>query len=267
MTTDVPRRAALDTTQILENVLSFLSPRSLFAFQRVSRQWKGLIARSPPIQEKVFLRCQAKAPEVWMLIGPKPRPSVPPGEIRALKYSLFESRRMFRTVSAAEVESGDWKGKSGGAQQLFTPVTLNPWLRRRSPVDENACVEWSRSELHSSLRNTYLTDPPCKEVTATMGFQHPWYHHHILGSATIRSDKPLTLRDIVDGTLASTTWRLAISTEVLPLAARDITMAEKLEELKGNSSLAYHHSSLHLQLVVNGTTNHALVLEADQLIV
>jgi hypothetical protein len=44
-------------------------------------------------------------------------------------------------------------------------------------------------------------------------------------------------------------------------------MAEKLEELKGNSSLAYHHSSLHLQLVVNGTTNHALVLEADQLIV
>jgi hypothetical protein len=64
MTTDVPRRAALDTTEILENILRFLPPRTLFGVHRVSRQWKGLIARSPRIQERMFLRCQAKAPEV-----------------------------------------------------------------------------------------------------------------------------------------------------------------------------------------------------------
>jgi len=36
-TTNDPRRAALDITEILENVLSFLPPRILFGVQRVSR--------------------------------------------------------------------------------------------------------------------------------------------------------------------------------------------------------------------------------------
>jgi hypothetical protein len=268
MTTDVPRRAALDTTEILDKILTFLSPRTLFGIQRVSRQWKDLIARSPPIQEKMFLRCQARAPEVWTLTNPKSEPDIPPAEMRALRYNYFELRRKFHTVSTAGVESGTWKSKSGGTQQLFTPVTLNPWLRRRSSTDKEILVESTVLELHNSLRNAYLTEPPCKEVKATMVFERTGSQPLILSSATIRSDNPLTLGNVMDGTLTSTTWRLASSAEAFSLAAKEITMAEKIEELEKQDSLrAVRPIALHLQPVITGTTNHALVLEAHLLII
>lgn len=215
MTTEVPRRAALDTTEILEKILACLPPQTLFGVQRVSRQWRDLIARSPPIQEKMFLRRVDRVPEVWMMTPLKPEPEIPSDEMRVLELSECN----FRTVSAAEVESGDCESKYGarGTQHLRTPVALNPWLRRRTwlrrsdsyLIEAEVSVKLfalTRFALNSSLMNTYLTDPPCEECEVGMAFKS--YHHYILVSATIRSDKPLTLGDVMDRTLVSKTWKL-----------------------------------------------------------
>jgi len=113
-----PRRVR--QTEILEHVLSFLPPRALFVVQRVSQQWKDTIVTSPAIEEKMFLRCRIKTPEIWMLTNPDRKPI----SVSADGMSTFPDHK-FRTVSVSEVKSGDWKGSSGGIEHLFTPVTLS----------------------------------------------------------------------------------------------------------------------------------------------
>ncbi|KAM0688809.1 hypothetical protein Q7P36_010884 [Cladosporium allicinum] len=276
MTVAMSRRAALDTTEILEDVLKFLTPQTLFAVQSVSRQWRDLIVRSPSIQKKMFLCCQAKEPEVWTMKPPRPEPEIPVSEMRVLPPK-------FRRVSAAEVESGDWKSNYGacGIQPLRTPVALNPWLRRRYNYDicsieaEVDAALWptAYSGLHGSLRNAYLTDPPCKECSVRMQFKayRRGYHVECLNwiyvISTIRSDKPLTLGDVMDRTLASKMWDLCgYMDSSWKTAVKSITLADKIDDLKKQDSLVMvTPCELKLNLKVNGTTNHALVLNSDQL--
>jgi hypothetical protein len=129
MITEIPLRVALNTTEILENVLSFLTPFSLFSLQRVCRQWRDLIASSPSIQETMFLRARDRLSEVWM----SEKPLLPPF-FQKERFSDFLNQK-FRVVSATEIESGAWKSSFGGAQHLFTLVTLNPLLSRARDID------------------------------------------------------------------------------------------------------------------------------------
>jgi hypothetical protein len=208
-----------------------------------------------------------------MMTPLKPEPEIPSDEMRVLELSECN----FRTVCAAEVESGDCESKYGarGTQHLRTPVALNPWLRRRTwlrrsdsyLIEAEVSVKLfalTRFALHSGLMNTYLTDPPCEECEVGMAFKS--YHHYILVSATIRSDKPLTLGDVMDRTLVSKTWKLVTEHKPFRWPAKDTTLAEKIDELKKRDSLvAFEPCELKLKLKVNGTTNHALVLNSDQL--
>lgn len=55
-------------------------------------------------------------------------------------------------------------------------------------------------------------------------------------------------------------------TQTFRWPAKDTTLAEKIDELKKRDSLvAFEPCELKLKLKVNGTTNHALVLNSDQL--
>jgi hypothetical protein len=212
-----PGRVALDIPEILESALSFLPPRTLFGVQRVSHLWKSTIAASPPIQEKTFLRLRTKTSEIWMLKNPR---SVPRGWNRGEERPGLDWN--FRIVGDTEMQSGSWKIKSGELQHLLTLVTLSPFLHimqygsANDRIEENShafqarLVPTAKFAQHNSFRNTYLTDPPCKEVGLYMNYEarlSPPELHTIGGYAEIRSDKPLTLGDIIDQTLASPdTW-------------------------------------------------------------
>jgi hypothetical protein len=234
MTTDAPRRAALDTTEILENVLSFLPPHTLFVIQRVSQQWRNIIAASPPIQEKMFLRCRVKSPEVWMLTNPGPR-----RDLTLPQYAnpVYPDRK-FRTVSASEVESGVWKKSSGGIEHLFTPVTLSPFLRREYGIisyyiEATNISMWTdvmptkALAQHSSLKNTYLTDPPSKDCEAYLHYEARTSSSKplsITGHARMLSDKPLIWGDVIDQSLASDSS--------VCLDGKKLTVAERIEVLE-----------------------------------
>ena len=67
-------RAALDIPEILEDVLRFMPSKNFFGVQRVCSQWKDLIASSPAIQEKLFLRLRNDMSETWLLTDSKSIP-------------------------------------------------------------------------------------------------------------------------------------------------------------------------------------------------
>jgi hypothetical protein len=145
-----PRRAALDIPEILENVLRFLQFKTVFGVQRVCRQWKDLIASSPAIQEKLFLRLRNDTSETWMSMNSKSVPC----NIRELPR---DSELNFRMVNTVEVESGSWRHTAPGVKHLFKPVALNPLLSRTSTsVSSWREVAVIRSRW-MSLRHTHLT--------------------------------------------------------------------------------------------------------------
>jgi hypothetical protein len=51
------------TTELLENILSFLPTNDIFTVQQVSKPWKEAIATSPSIQRKLFIRPTNQEPE------------------------------------------------------------------------------------------------------------------------------------------------------------------------------------------------------------
>jgi hypothetical protein len=67
METDVSRQAVLNTNELLEGILAFLPPKQLFANQRVCNQWRNVIASSPELQKKMFLRVDEVPRQTWGL--------------------------------------------------------------------------------------------------------------------------------------------------------------------------------------------------------
>lgn len=230
MKTDGPRRAALTTTEILENVLSFLPPKNIFSVQRVCRQWKDVIDSSPAIQEKMFLRLQNKAPETWRLTEENDQP------------------RMVKVPAGAigdDVLHGDWYSHPMGS--YYTPVTLNPFLRLRAScftiderlyrfVSEDAELR-HRSQFgqHPSYMQTHITDPPCNFLVVTLVYTSSPVSldfHSVFHVLLLKSDRPLTIGELIDKAChergeATVLDKAAESRDIL-----DTTLADAIKDLQ-----------------------------------
>ena len=163
----------------------------------------------------MFLRVRARTPETWMLIDPQRFSDT---SFRCYKLSDFVGRG-FRTATATEVESRDSKSSSGVTHHLFTPVTLNPLLSCQHQFDfsrltNGTCLfsatlrSVTNVAQHDTFRDIHLTDPPCNYASAVLTFDartpSRWLQS-VTCHTVIRSDKPLTLGAVIDGTLASNT--------------------------------------------------------------
>jgi len=58
MTTDAARKAVFNTSELLENIISFLPHVDILKTQRLSRQWKNAVDSSPSLQTKLWLKPQ-----------------------------------------------------------------------------------------------------------------------------------------------------------------------------------------------------------------
>jgi hypothetical protein len=61
-------RRALQTTELLENILVHLPVKDLFVHQRVSKRFQATIAESLAIQRKMFLRLSSTPREYWKYV-------------------------------------------------------------------------------------------------------------------------------------------------------------------------------------------------------
>jgi hypothetical protein len=59
-----PAQQVLNTTELLENILSFLPMPHVLGKSRVTRKWKAVIDNSPALQDKLFLRYKDSQAEV-----------------------------------------------------------------------------------------------------------------------------------------------------------------------------------------------------------
>ena len=108
MDLEEPRSACqsvFGTTELLENIISFLPMRNIFIVQSVSKQWRNVIANSPSIEEKMFLR-----------IKPTPKETC---DTRLMGWAYLALQRLGRPVPST-----------------LTLVRLNPELRH-----DEACTK------------------------------------------------------------------------------------------------------------------------------
>ena len=198
-----PRSACQDvlgTTELLEHIISFLPMRKIFTVQQVSKQWRDIIATSPSIEEKMYLRLKTTPKETC--------------DPRLMGWPYRALQRLGRPVPST-----------------FTLVSLNPELRH-----DEACtmrcfgltcarhgtrvmVRWGPSPIKQchSLFDTYISDPPCMraEVCLTVRFKKevngvsdsaPEYPIKIwVSGITASSESGLTFQDVLRAALNART--------------------------------------------------------------
>jgi hypothetical protein len=193
MTLDSLSLAVFGTCELLEGVLSYLPLKDLFVLQRVSKQWGKVIAASPQLQEKMFLRLQSKIPkETWVIdsLGESP-------------FDVFMESHASFMLRTRKLEFRLAKTPSSEAKRLYTPITLSPALQilrsclktpqRVLGSRERASISVRRAELdeHSSLCEMYLSDPPCCKVRLSL-LTEPAGE-----GSLIKSNKGVTVGDVL----------------------------------------------------------------------
>lgn len=175
----------------------------------------------------------------------------------------------FRTVNATELETGSWRSNFDDTQCLFTPVNLNPWLRRIFNFDSywmegyngtfvDSVLEASFAH-HNSLRDTYLSDPPCKECLMRMSYFTQGESLLFIRSQ-IESDKPLTLGDVIDQVLASKTWGLCKRrATTIKTVTGEITFAEEINKLEKQRGRAVKPRGLQFHLTLGGRAKESAI--------
>lgn len=223
-----PRSAcqiALGTTELLEHIISFLPMRKIFTVQSVSKQWRNVIANSPSIEEKIFLR-----------IKTTPKETCDP---RLMGWAYWALQRVGRPVPTT-----------------FTLVSLNPELRydaacamRRYGLTcvhhgTRVKVRWGPAPIKQchSLFDTYISDPPCRraEVCLTVRFKKevhgvsdsaPEYPIKIwVSNITASSECGLTFQDVL---------RAALNAREGIDCKDDFNLPSKLEHPSKLSALRY----------------------------
>lgn len=158
--------------------------------QGISKSWRAVIAASPGLQERMFLRLQnATSKETWVLDGPNRSGLV--GNIAAYRKSVE-----LTGVPKLRLFDGD---RTTGAEFLI-PLTLNPIFNlidtihnlarlpfstasrltgsAKSPTFERVCLSGVDAvricvppvalRRQCSLWNVYLSDPPCRVATGKL---------------------------------------------------------------------------------------------------
>lgn len=155
---EIAFRRVLGTTELLERIICYLLMKKIIDVQRVSRQWKNVIAGSPSIQKKLFKRRENKEQEIWVLVKRNPMR----GRIRDKLQRV-----------PVPPPPGRW---------VITPVTLNPMLHEaRTWLAPNALAfpvsmlpnlvsvhfsAWANALQYeeSCVRDMFITDPPCTKI-------------------------------------------------------------------------------------------------------
>jgi hypothetical protein len=164
----------LSTTELLEQVLSFLPFKKIFIAQRVSKYWKDVIADSPDIQQKLFNRLSTKPRELWALFKRETRHSDPDSAETSGLTGVQEYSMQKVDQPQHYVYPYTWL-----IVDLNPMMTMDtgPFARRKLPAFKGVSQDFGiRGEIvcytgtMDALKQRatmYLSDPPC--LSASLG--------------------------------------------------------------------------------------------------
>lgn len=207
--------AVLDTTELLEHIISFLPRNRVFVDTRVSKHWRNSILDSPSLRKHMWL-------------PPKSTPHDAP--VKPELSGTLESIHARSGLPFVEVTVS-----ADGEESWYTPVGLNPMLKlwddsdpyehderllRQSwsntpedrftsfRLDSTICMDSLRELRDSgpSYLDTFLTMPPRRRAKVrfdlTLEFANAQVHAHV--SSDIAEHDPLSLRTLIGTALAPT---------------------------------------------------------------
>ena len=240
-TTEAPSSSAqagvFATVELLELVLLDLDPVTLFAIQRVCKQWKCLIAGSHRLQEHMFLRAPA-------CNNNKPKPNrqlstqCPTTTTKSTTHATWDDYKQenvnynYNDTNETETDANDIDASSIRLSPILQPNTFTFPTRTKLAV---SCVQTSLLSGHPSWHNMYLSFPACKSTTVAL-----WWTlgDSMRGSVYLESlagSDGLRFRDVVEAALAMRTgkWKRLPVGEVMPLSAagEDVSLGGLLERV------------------------------------
>lgn len=232
MGTEASRQAVLDTNELLEGILSFLPPIQLFADQRVCKRWRDVIASSPGLQKKMFLRVDEVPRETW--------------ELMADYYDVDGSPRIDLRRCDSGTATWPWR--------LVTPTSLSPLLETTNYDDEEEeemstydknCVAFRLTcdlaiGSRSSVLDTYFSNPPCYDFTLDLDFDlEPAIPRHsglMMSPVRIQTKEALKVGEALDRAMAIhtnvTLCENYFDRTVKSKTYRDVTVTEVIDKLQ-----------------------------------
>lgn len=176
MTTDASRKAVLNTTELLEQIILCLPAKTIFGMQRTCKQFRDVIQDSTPIQQTIFLKPSVQ-PQMWKMSS----------DSRELEWAVTPEvwRQGMKFVKCTEDEQK--AVKSDGPRVL--PVKMNP-LFQEAGVNVMGSMSLMKSYLDTpetsfdlslggtpifdiqSWRRMLVSDPPMEHVELTLLFWH-----------------------------------------------------------------------------------------------
>ncbi|KAM0714425.1 hypothetical protein Q7P37_010212 [Cladosporium fusiforme] len=178
------RQAVLQTNELLDAILVNLPMKQLFVAQRVCKRFKAVIAATPAIQEKMFLRSKKEEDlEVWTMLGPE-RKCTP----LAFNPMLVP-------------DQSDWY------EAMSSGEAIESWLNDPTLL---------RDQTRKSFLHLYITNPPCRKADVWLVAE---YGSHSSGDRAllkygfyvpihVELEHGLTFKDLLDAAMNKrASWR------------------------------------------------------------
>lgn len=204
--TRLPRENVLETTELMEKILSYLPLRELLVCRDLSKRVKRIIDDSPLLKETMFLRPTRAQRQAWRL----------PAEIDGSGKGITSVRPVSGMVPLP-----------GGIDHLSprypmphetrTPAVLNPIFPDRLSrtldglYSRDMCDHvFTADILHhiesagdltrpGSVLDMYLTQPPCRQAWVTASFSvpsNPTEVSHLSCEGLLELETGITIRDL-----------------------------------------------------------------------
>lgn len=199
MTTDAAHKAVLNTSELLESILVYLPPKTLFGVQRVSKQFQAIITTSIPIQEKMFLRLRNKPQQSWSLKGKPNASGYNPYFVECASSSPDPILRKPTELNPfLKLDSYYYYKGSSCAERVWN----HPTEFINLPFDQPMSLTTLRTAPPSILR-TYICDPPSGDFNIHYNYRFPQSGIMVYQDKVEGVESSRTIGDIVRNVLGS----------------------------------------------------------------
>jgi hypothetical protein len=206
-----PSEKVVETTELLENILSFLPLKALLTCRKLSKRVKSVIDGSLVLREAMFLRPTRVPRKAWRLDP----------EIDGSGKGITSVRPVVGMIPLPDEAAGDLRTPHPSPHVIRTPAILNPIFpsrKERTPdVDgsRDVCDYVATGDMlhhigkgnlnrQDIVLDMYLTQPPCRQAwvsasfSISRGLTNPSEVSYLVCEGLLELGAGITIRDLLE---------------------------------------------------------------------